>query len=163
MRLHKFYSLCWEHLNCCCVWNVLHEHISRYLLQIEHKCELVCVYLDIYIYILYLALLAGACMLGSRTRYWSIIFSTNFCFSRRSSLSFSLKRNTWSVSWGGECRSFVACVRYPWKSVCSRLRNRNNCWMTLQMSFNCFFLCKLSDVAMLTSALLGSYIQLQTT
>lgn len=41
----------------------------------------------------YLALLLGGCMLGSRTLYWSIIFSTNFCFSRRSSLSFSLKEN----------------------------------------------------------------------
>lgn len=40
----------------------------------------------------YLALLAGGCMLGSRTLYWSMIFSTNFCFSRRSSLSFSLQK-----------------------------------------------------------------------
>lgn len=38
----------------------------------------------------YLALLVGGCMLGSKTLYWSMIFSTNFCFSRRSSLSFSL-------------------------------------------------------------------------
>lgn len=32
-------------------------------------------------------------MLGSRTLYWSMIFSTSFCFSRRSSLSFSLQKD----------------------------------------------------------------------
>lgn len=46
----------------------------------------------------YLALLTGDGTLGSRTLYWSMIFSTSFCFSRRSSLSFSLDKNTGNIS-----------------------------------------------------------------
>lgn len=58
-----------------------------------------CVYRKIH----YLALLTGDGTLGSRTLYWSMIFSTNFCFSRRSSLSFSLKESTGSIRTEQEC------------------------------------------------------------
>lgn len=100
-----------------CVWWESDLHLSYptastaflHEINITHSCIIYCTgvinkYISslVYctckqIYIMYLALLAGDGMLGSRTLYWSIIFSTNFCFSRRSSLSFSLKENTRSI------------------------------------------------------------------
>lgn len=69
------------------VWNVLQKHICLTL-----PCLINCLrFLCVFIIMPYLALLLGDGMLGSRTLYWSMIFSTSFCFSRRSSLSFSLR------------------------------------------------------------------------